>query len=261
MASFDDYDTAFRVRNLVKQTAKNEIDKQRPAPRYAIVKTIDKEDRSVGVVFVGDDEDNIVRVPYNSVAPSAIGQAVKIGGPANDRVVEDTRGPDESEARIEALETQLAHWSKRAYACAKLTADYTAFSTVTKMPFNSPTGVDPYYMSVEADGSFVCEIPGDYRYQIVLQTESYRNRDQSAWLAVLPLGGVQFDVTNSQQGLLGGSGEYVSSTPYTLNGLQYLGQGDKIYLNIWASSNTDYRAYGCRMTVELINPDPIVYPE
>lgn len=244
------------------QSADKQIDRKRPAPRYAIVKTIDEEDRSVGVVFVGDAEDNIVRVPYNSVKPSAIGQAVKVGGPANDRVVEDTRGPDEDEARLDALTARILHLEKKAYANSKATADFAMGTSPSMLPFNLATGVEPLNVSVAPTGSHTITIPGDYRYWGTIQLDDYRNNTTRIWFAVTPNGGAQFDLQNLIQGVLLGSGEYTDTTPYTGTGLIHLGEGDQIYINGSNDSGTTTVWHtGARFGIELINPDPIVRPE
>lgn len=262
MGTFESYDTAFKVKSAMGSSADKQIDRKRPAPRYAVVKTINEEDRSVGVVFVGDDEDNIVRVPYNSVKPSAIGQAVKVGGPANDRVVEDTRGPDEDEARLDALTARIEHLEKKAYANSKPTADFSLTTTPSMLPFNLATGVEPFNVDMAATGSHTISIPGDYRYHATVGLGSYRNNTTRLWIAVTPNGGSQFDLQALRQGILLGSGEYTEDSPYGGTGLIHLGEGDQIYVNGSNDSGTTTVFHvSSRFSVELINPDPIVRPE
>lgn len=262
MGSFEDYNTAFQVRKAVQGTADQAVDRKRPAPRYAIVKEINEADRSVSVVFPGDDEDNLVRVPYNSVKPSAIGQAVKIGGPANDRVVEDTRGPDEDEILIQKLTERIEHLELKAYANCKPTADFNLTTTPSMLPINQPTGLDPLNVTVEATGANLITIGGDYRYNGLVQLGSYRNNTTRLWFAVLPSGGAQYDLQALVQGLLLSSGEYSETSPYGGNGMVHLNAGDRIYINGSNDSGTSgVAASGCRFNIELMNPDPIVRPE
>lgn len=260
MATLDDFSTAQKIEKTIRNIAKSEIDKQRPAPRYAVVDSIDLEDRSVMARFIG--ESDAVRIPFLDVIPSTIGQEVRVTGIGSDRAVDGIRGTSDAEARVAQLEAQVAHWSKKAYANAELTADYNTSGTVEKIPINSPIGVTPYHMDVEADGSLLVSIPGDYRYHVTIQTEIYRNNTVSVWIAVLPAGGVQFDVQNLQCVILQGANEYTGSNPFTGVGHIHLNEGDRFYVNGWCANSTILlRKYGTRMSLELVNPDPIVYPE
>lgn len=255
MGNFEDYDTAFQVRKAVRGVAEGAIDRRRPASRYAIVKTIDESDRSVGVVFVGDEDDNIVRVPYNSIKPSAIGQAVKIGGTAGDRVVEDTRGPDDDEYRLD----YLAEKTVRAYASSWLPNDYGMATSPVKIPFNNAPGMPPFNITVEGDGSHLISTPGDYMFSGQWCSNTYRNASINLWVAVLPNGGAQYDLQSSFQTLLGASGEYVEATPIPFSGMAYLNAGDRIYVNGMATAGGIVGLIGgSRFILNLINPDPIV---
>lgn len=259
MATFDDFGTAQKTREAIARVAREEINRQRPAPRYAVVQSIDLEDRSIMGVFVGESE--AVRIPFLDVIPATVGQEVRVTGVGSDRVVDGVRGSSDAEARVAQLEEQLAHWSKRAYAHAQLTADFSTSTTAGKIPFNSPLGVDPYYIDVEADGSFLVSIAGDYKYGVTIQTESFRNSTVQIWVACLPNGGVQFDLQNLQNQLLSGSTEYFDSTPFTAQGYIHLGEGDRVYTNVHSAvSGIMLRKYGSRMSLELKNPDPITLP-
>lgn len=99
---FGDWSTSTKAHGVFKQIAQGEVERLRPAPRLAEVSSINQDDRSLMVKFVG--ETNEVKVPYTSVAPANVGQWVRIGGTTHDRYVEDVIGTTDTEARLESAE-------------------------------------------------------------------------------------------------------------------------------------------------------------
>lgn len=254
-----DFRTAQGVVKIIRDVASSEIEKKRPAARYAVVQSINLEDRSIMGVFVG--ETDAVRIPFLDTIPAFVGQEVRVSGTGSDRVVDGIRGTSDSENRIAELEAALAHWSQKAYAHGQLSSDYTQGTSAAKIPINSALGVLPYHMQIEADGSFLVEIPGDYRYSCTIQTEEFRSRLISLWIAHTPAGGSQSDLQTLYNLLLSGSFEYTDTTPFTAVGYKHLGAGDRIYANGHATTSTQFLKVGTRFSLELVNPDPIVYPE
>lgn len=102
---FGDWNTSTKAHKVLQQIAQGEVERLRPASRLAEVTSINPEDKSVLVKFVG--EQNEVKVPYTSTAPANTGQWVRIGGTTHDRHVEDVIGTTDSERRLESAETSI----------------------------------------------------------------------------------------------------------------------------------------------------------
>ena len=65
------------------------------------MQTIDQPSRSCEVIFNGDTE--IVRVPYRSIAPAAVGQIVAVEGNSPDNYVADVAGVSATDVSLAAL--------------------------------------------------------------------------------------------------------------------------------------------------------------
>lgn len=107
MSALNDLSTAQGVDRYVGQKVSAEIARQRPAPRYAVVKGIDADKKIAEVSYIG--EDSVVKVPYSNVIPNEVGQEVRIEGVPGDRYITAIRGMSADEAGIldlgENLET------------------------------------------------------------------------------------------------------------------------------------------------------------
>ncbi|AOE44535.1 minor tail protein [Gordonia phage Jumbo] len=77
----------------------SEVAKLRPAPRYAVVKSINTEESYAEVSYVG--EDSVVKVPFGNIAPTVVGQEVRIEGVTGDRYIAAVRGTSNLEEGIE----------------------------------------------------------------------------------------------------------------------------------------------------------------
>ena len=102
---FGNWANTVKVHTVLKQIAQNEIERLRPASRLAEVTKIDSDAKTLLVKFVG--ETNEVIVPFTSVAPSNVGQWVRVGGTTHDRHVEDVIGTTDSESRLADTENHV----------------------------------------------------------------------------------------------------------------------------------------------------------
>lgn len=101
---FSDPEIAARLNSVIRKMVQSEIDKSRPAPRYAVVNSINLEQKYCMVTYNGEDVS--VRVPFNSVIPNEVGQEVRIEGTAADRYIAAIRGTSKIESQlIETTET------------------------------------------------------------------------------------------------------------------------------------------------------------
>lgn len=90
MSGSSTYEQARKVRLAIKRQVKEELAKERPPARYAIVETINAEERWAEVIYVGEDVP--VRVPYGALGPTERGQEVRIEGTPSDRYIAGVRG-------------------------------------------------------------------------------------------------------------------------------------------------------------------------
>ena len=102
---FGNWANTVKVHTVLKQIAQNEIERLRPASRLAEVTKINSDAKTLLVKFVG--ETNEVLVPFTSVAPSNVGQWVRVGGTTHDRHVEDVIGTTDSESRLADTENHV----------------------------------------------------------------------------------------------------------------------------------------------------------
>ena len=93
MTTTDDWDSqniALGMRDVIASIADSRVNVLRPTPSYAVVQTINREQRSATVLFAGDSE--AVTVAMASIEPADIGQTVRIGGLLGHRYIEDVLG-------------------------------------------------------------------------------------------------------------------------------------------------------------------------
>lgn len=123
MSDFSDLSIAQQIDAYVKQAVQKELQKHRPAPRYATVRTINTDDKSCMVTFIGETDH--VRVVYNNIVPAEIGQHVRIEGTAGDRYISAIRGSTEADYKITAVEGTAADANAAAGAATTAAADAT----------------------------------------------------------------------------------------------------------------------------------------
>lgn len=100
MSGFNSIHTAGAMNRVIRKAAVQEIARIRPEPRTARVVEI-REGHCL-VTYTG--ENSVVKVPYNSLAPSYVGQVVLIDGPMGDRRIVEVLGRTTFEGRIEEVE-------------------------------------------------------------------------------------------------------------------------------------------------------------
>ncbi|USH45028.1 hypothetical protein SEA_CAMERICO_31 [Gordonia phage Camerico] len=94
------YDDARKVRLAVKKEITQELEKQRPRGRYAIVQSINNTERWAEVIYVGEDVP--VKVPFGMIGPNEKGQQVRIEGTPGDRYIAGIRGTTKVERDLDA---------------------------------------------------------------------------------------------------------------------------------------------------------------
>ncbi|QGH76172.1 minor tail protein [Gordonia phage Jellybones] len=102
---FGDWGNSVKVHSVLREIARKEVERLRPAPRLAEVVSIDHDEKKVMVKFVG--ETNVVPVPYTSTAPANNGQWVRVNGTTHDRYIEDVIGQSDTDRRLEFAEGQI----------------------------------------------------------------------------------------------------------------------------------------------------------
>lgn len=237
MTTWDDFDTAQKIEQTIRKIVADEINKQRPASRYAIVDSIDTEDRSVMARFIGETE--AVRIPYLDVIPSATGQEIKVSGVGSDRAVEAIRGTSDSEARVAELEAEAA---KRAPAFGEWyrANDTTLASGLNKLIWTD-TAFDPVG-SVELITSgteirFTEE--GYYRIEAQL-TFSSTEVQNDHYLQCLPATGSNFDFGRSgfKAQIIAGDGNFFADEiTIGLFGIRHFNSMDKVCVNFVAGTS------------------------
>lgn len=249
------FSLAQEVKKTVEKIATDKVEQLRPAAKTARVDSINTVEKYCMVTFVG--ESLSVKVPYNNVAPSFVGQFVRVGGPANDRRIEEVLGVTESEDKLSEYEKRLAFLELKAYATASPVADFTATTGVPKVPNNQIRGT-PKNIEVNSFGEFVISISGNYQYFSRVQVDDYRDAQLDLYVAVLPTdGGAQYDIDRANIMFLWGSGEYSDGDSLVCSNIEHFNAGDKVWSNIGANKNMNCHAFGTRMWLNLIDPDPI----
>ncbi|ANA87261.1 minor tail protein [Gordonia phage Kampe] len=92
---FADPEFAAQLDSIIRKTVRAEIDKNRPAPRYAVVNSINLAQKYCMVTYTGETDS--VRVPFNTVIPNEVGQEVRIEGTPGDRYITAIRGTSKLE--------------------------------------------------------------------------------------------------------------------------------------------------------------------
>lgn len=91
---FAGYNTAARATKAMRIVAENAINRQRPAPAYATVETIDTTNRRCTVRYLDTTDPTLAAVPVSmgSISPARPGQVVRIEGVLGDRYIADVLG-------------------------------------------------------------------------------------------------------------------------------------------------------------------------
>lgn len=241
MATWDDFSTAQRTREAMAKVAREEINRQRPAPRYAVVQSIDMDDRSIMGVFVGESE--AVRIPFLDVIPSTVGQEVRVTGVGSDRVVDGIRGTSDSESRVAALEAEnilraprFAEWTRG--------SDATIGSGVTKMVW--PT--QPFYpvgFAVLGAGESEITIPESGYYEIVTRVTLSGDTQKDIYIQVLPVTGSNYDIGQASRQFTDAS---VPNLTQEVTAKGYLYIGDRVCVNVGVTSANTTVFGGIRST-------------
>jgi hypothetical protein len=251
MSSFDHFETAQKLQSIIDKSVRNELQRQRPKPKYAVVQSIDPDTRSCMVQYLGEDVS--VKIPYTDTAPSEIGQEVRIEGTQSDRYISGVRGTSDAELRIETLEAALDFHKFKAYAYARPTGDYS-FSNESVTRLNSITAATN--MSVDANGRFIAQVRGIYAYDFQTQVEPRRNNQVTIFAKVLQAGGGAVTDNQAYMDQLSGSSEYTSTSPMNVSGLVGLEIGEAVYSTHSASNSTTCHAWGTRGRVMLVERLP-----
>jgi hypothetical protein len=104
MSGFDKQSTALAFRDWVKGVIASELEKIRPATRYATVTGVDWANNEISVMFPGDTTS--LTVPVSRAYPAYIGQKVRIGRIGAERYVDTIVGPE-----VPCNNSSVAHWS------------------------------------------------------------------------------------------------------------------------------------------------------
>ena len=252
--SLGDFNLAKKVKASIEKVAKDKVEQLRPALRTAIVDSIHTVEKYCMVTYVG--EVLSVKVPYNNVAPSFVGQFVRIGGPANDRRIEEVLGITDSEDRLALLEKRCARLELQAYAYAMPTAPFNSTAGVPKAPINQIIGT-PKNIDVDSLGQFTVSIPGHYEYNVRFQTDDYRDTVVDIYVVHVPFGEAPYDYDRGTNVYLWGSGEYTAEGQIIAHGIIHLNEGDMMYVNVGSNRDVTIHAYGTKFALKLFDPDII----
>ncbi|WKW85485.1 minor tail protein [Rhodococcus phage Reynauld] len=261
MADLNDFGSALDVAKAMRRVSRREIDRQRPPSRWAIVTDIDRATRSCMVAFLGDSEEDSVRVPYTSVIPSRVGQEVKIGGPSNDRVIESIRGETEPETRLFALEDGMD--VRQVMACNYgLQLDYPLTRNVQMdIPFNRAMW-DPLNMADPVNGTFLIPRYGyyDINVKVGFDGSAMDTRDflARAWIYCLPAGGgprleLAYDAYYYYRGS-DDDGALVGEISLSFSELPHLFPGDRIVVSALTngpSGSTSGKVFANRTRINI----------
>ena len=253
--SLKDFALAQEIIQVVRKEVASELDRRRPKPRYARVQSINPDDRSCTVSFIGEG-DNPVRVPYGSVAPAAVGQEVRIGGTADDRRIEDVRGPSDVEDRTMTLEEQIVE-RQFAMTYARLAVDMGVGATVVKLPFTS-TPQAPLGIETDSVGGWRAPVSGYYELDAkVASVGTNRLTEARTWLQIKPVGTAAYDIDydNFYVNLNDGAGA-VGRFSTKVSALWYMNAGDIASVNHWNDANRSVFAVGSYFKMRLIGAIP-----
>lgn len=228
MGTFSDFETAQKMEKSIRKIVTDEISKQRPADRYAIVESIDHADRSVMARFVG--ETDAVRIPFLDAIPSIQGQEVKVSGKGSDRAITGIRGTSDDQSRLDAIEAELA---RRAPCFGEWirTGVSTAFTSGTTIMAWTGTTFDPIGFAAVTAGNTEIIIPTDGYYELTLSATNNAIYRKDYYVQVIPASGA------SNYDCMHVSSDFDASSAacnyFTLSGIKkvYLKKDDHLRVN------------------------------
>jgi hypothetical protein len=97
MTGFERFDTAVKIRDLVRKITEAKVEELRPRLQYATVTAIDIVKRQASVLFPGETTE--AKVTFGSIVPATVGQVVRVEGVPGDRFIADVMGSD-ARARV-----------------------------------------------------------------------------------------------------------------------------------------------------------------
>jgi hypothetical protein len=226
---------ANRIKKIVDKAAVDAIEKYRPPLRSARIDSIDLVNKFAMVTFVGEVDS--VKVPFNNVIPSYVGQWVRVGGTTNDRRIEEVQGDTAQDVsltalteRVAALETRPipgAYWFETTHATGtwRTTASPTRDPNFTNGTFvgwvNDPIGA-------------ICQNPGVYDvYGAWTYNGTNFTGSDDVYFEIMiknASGGIKKTVTSQGFGAV------------TLNAetLHQFNAGDYIQVNLWSGKWRDH---------------------
>lgn len=244
------------VIEAIRSVVREELNKQRPKPRYATVQSINHEDRSCMVNFIGEG-DNPVRVPFGSVAPATVGQEVRIGGTATDRTIEDVRGPSNVEDRAQTLEENIVE-RQFAFVYARLAATMNVSDTVRKVPFTS-TPQAPIGVTSDSTGGWRANVSGYYEMDSKVNILGDNGTTESRmWLQIVPAGGgAPYDIDHDEEFIMftdgsGARGRFSNR----VGALWYLNAGDVATVMLWRDQSREVYADSSYFRMRLVAAIP-----
>lgn len=260
MADLNNHDSALRVAKAMRSVAQRQIEQERPPSRWAIVTALQPETRSCLVRFLGDGPDATpVRVPYTSVIPSREGQEVKIGGPANDRVIESIRGETEPEKRLYALEDDMAVRGVMAISYDIISDQPLNQNVASDVTFNRARW-DAVAMPDPVNGVFTAPVEGyyDMKCKVGFDGGSVTNIFWArSWLYCIPLSGSRIQLDYDGFYVEGDSNQYVTRIgEVTLNLFATIPllAGEKIVVSAMSNAPTGSAAakvYAARTHIDI----------
>jgi len=90
MAGMDDLRFSLAMRDIVNSLIQEALDQQRPKPRMATVKAIDRANGKCTITYNGETSQIIVNM--GTPSPSAIGQWVRVAGIGTDKYIDGVVG-------------------------------------------------------------------------------------------------------------------------------------------------------------------------
>lgn len=235
------FSTAQQIDARIRAIVGEELRKQRPAARYAVVNEILDDERAVMATFIG--EDTPVRIPYLDVKPATVGQEVRVTGVGSDRVIDGIRGTSDTEARAADLEAESQLRSPR-FCEFYRGADASISSNLVKLAW-PVAAFPPVGFDALAAGETELIIPESayYRAWAATLVTSGANFVRDLYINVVPASGAAaYDMARSTVAMdadgMSNTGVPVLILPRT----RYLQQGDK--LAVYAGAGGEYSMAG-----------------
>lgn len=190
MAEWGEFKTAQDIEKAIRRIVTDELNKQRPVARYAVVNSIDLVDRSIMGTFIGDDLP--VRLPFLDTIPADVGQEVRVTGIGSDRVVDGVRGSSDAEARVASTETEMELRAPSFGSFYRL-LNGSLGSGVTKLAWTGNV-FEPVNFPALIAGTTEAIFPTDGYYEVSLTVSYSGASDKNFYVQVLPAAGGEFDL-------------------------------------------------------------------